>query len=72
MTAFKTPGRSLMKTIVMMIGEFEFDAIFNDAAEPPNITWLLFGMFVIVMTIILMNLLVSFPFHIKLLVILVL
>ncbi|KFM57167.1 Transient receptor hypothetical cation channel subfamily A member 1-like protein, partial [Stegodyphus mimosarum] len=27
---FETPGESIIKTGVMMIGEIEFDAIFND------------------------------------------
>ena len=66
MTAFSTPGRSIVKMIVMMIGEFDFDDIFNDdksPTQPTDITWLLFVTFVIVMTIIVMNLLVSSVLH---------
>ena len=51
-----------MKTVIMMIGEFEFDALFNDISrdqQPFPITWVLFALFVVTMTIILMNLLVG-------------
>lgn len=49
-----------MKTIVMMIGEFDFDNLFSDTEyKPPAVTWVLFFLFVIVMTILLMNLMVS-------------
>lgn len=58
--SFENTGRSFMKTIVMMIGEFDFDALFNEASyKPPPVTWALFFLFVIVMTILLMNLMVS-------------
>jgi len=39
-----------------MIGEFEFDTIFEK--DVPALTWALFIIFLIVMTLILMNLLV--------------
>ncbi|XP_048577664.1 transient receptor potential cation channel subfamily A member 1 homolog [Nematostella vectensis] len=53
---FTTVGRSLMKTGVMMIGEFEFDSIFENE---PAIAWVLFVIFLVVMTLILMNLLIG-------------
>lgn len=57
--AFAEPSRSIVKTGVMMIGEFEFDNIFNDGNKPvPGVTWFIFIIFLIVMTLILMNLLV--------------
>ena len=55
---FSTPGRSFVKTAVMMIGEFDFDDTFNSDVTVPGVTWFLFIVFVIVMTLILMNLLV--------------
>ena len=62
MKPFSSPIRSMVKSVVMMIGEFEFDAIFNESRDQPpyTITWLLFFIFVIMCTIILMNLLVSY------------
>lgn len=52
-----------MKIVVMMIGEFEFDTMFNntDSAKqaPPLITWFFFLLLVITMTILLMNIMVS-------------
>jgi len=54
--------QSLIKTTVMMIGEFEYDSIFND---PENgvvfyevLAYILFCVFMVVMSIIIMNLLV--------------
>ena len=55
---FSSPGRSFVKTAVMMIGEFTFDDIFNPDVTVPGVTWFLFIVFLILMTIILMNLLV--------------
>lgn len=52
-------GRTFVKTLVMMIGEFDFDNLFNEGVYPPTITWLLFVVFVIIMTILLMNLMVG-------------
>ncbi|XP_041352044.1 transient receptor potential cation channel subfamily A member 1 homolog [Gigantopelta aegis] len=63
---FKTVSRSLIKTSVMMIGEFEFDSIFNgqDSGSGDDIiyseaTYLIFVIFLILMSIIIMNLLVG-------------
>ena len=45
----------------MMIGEFDFDSLFNSPdVEVPGITWVIFIVFLIIMTLILMNLLVRF------------
>ncbi|XP_076466512.1 transient receptor potential cation channel subfamily A member 1 homolog [Babylonia areolata] len=60
--AFETVPKALIKTSVMMIGEFDFDSIFN---EPTNqikydtVGYLVFVVFLIVMAILLMNLLVG-------------
>ena len=44
-----------------MIGEFDFDDIFNDNDKVvPGVTWFIFIVFLIIMTLILMNLLVRF------------
>ena len=44
-----------------MIGEFDFDDLFNSPdITVPGVTWFIFIVFVIVMTLILMNLLVRF------------
>ena len=65
--AFRDPARSIVKTGVMMIGEFDFDNIFNSQDEDqvkeqkvPGVTWFIFIVFLIIMTLILMNLLVRF------------
>ena len=54
---------SLLKTAIMMIGEFEFDTIFNpeDGNRPlyTETAYIVFIIFVIVMSILIMNLLVS-------------
>merc|ERR1719259_649657 len=45
-----------------MIGEFEYDSIFNDPENPlpyPQVTWPLFVAFLILMSILIMNLLVG-------------
>jgi len=48
-----------------MIGEFDFDDIFNSQDQNPGqnvpgVTWFIFIVFLIIMTLILMNLLVRF------------
>jgi len=58
--AFGAPGRAIVKTGVMMIGEFDFDDLFNSPdSAVPGVTWFIFIVFVIVMTLILMNLLIG-------------
>lgn len=53
----------MLKTVVMMIGELEFEDVFYAGSEEmmvyPITTYLMFFAFVILMTIILMNLLVG-------------
>lgn len=58
--SFGAPGRAIVKTGVMMIGEFDFDDLFNSPdITVPGVTWFIFIVFVIVMTLILMNLLIG-------------
>ena len=60
--AFSNVPKALIKTSVMMIGEFEFDSIFNDSTNLvpyKAVSYFLFVVFLIIMSIILMNLLVS-------------
>ena len=51
----------------MVIGEFEYDSGFNvkESGHPPAFAYVLFVIFIIVMTILLMNLLVSKIDYIK-------
>lgn len=59
-TPFSDAGYSLLKTTVMMIGEFEFDGIFYDSELMfPVSSLLLFVAFIVIMAILLMNLLVG-------------
>ena len=65
---FSSPSRSLLKTMTMTTGEFDFDSIFrqdptgeSDAAEEipfPPISFILWIVFVIIMPILLTNMLV--------------
>jgi len=60
---FKEVENSLLKTAIMMIGEFEFDSIFNEdgvVVYYPHAAYIIFVIFVVVMSIIIMNLLVSY------------
>ena len=43
-----------------MIGEFDFDSLFNSGVNVPQVTWFIFIVFLIIMTLLLMNLLVRF------------
>ncbi|CAF1560807.1 unnamed protein product, partial [Didymodactylos carnosus] len=57
---FQRFGDSLLKTCVMMVGELEYEGIFH--SEEPNyfaITYLFFIIFIIVMSVIIMNLLIG-------------
>ena len=64
--AFKMPGRAIVKTTVMMIGELEFDGIFTENYNKKTLlkykemSIFIFFLFIILMTIVVMNLLVSF------------
>ena len=67
---FSTPARSLLKTMTMTTGEFEYDGIFRQAPggiDPgttvreipfPPVTYILWIVFIILMPILLTNLLV--------------
>nr|XP_022289772.1 transient receptor potential cation channel subfamily A member 1 homolog isoform X3 [Crassostrea virginica] len=59
--AFATVWESLIKTTVMMIGEFEYtDIFYGDQLDfYPEITYIMFVVFMILMSIIIMNLLVG-------------
>ena len=63
--AFKTPGRAIVKTMVMMIGEMDFDTIFVDNYNNQELlrykemSLFIFFLLVILITIVLMNLMVS-------------
>jgi len=58
--AFEDSGISVLKTLVMATGEFEFEGMFVDTLLPfPGATVFLFVVFVVVMGIIMMNLLVG-------------
>nr|KAG5685642.1 hypothetical protein BaRGS_001378 [Batillaria attramentaria] len=59
---FEDVAKSLLKTWVMMIGELDFDNIFNDSSNPPAfpvLAYILFVVFLIIMSILIMNLLVN-------------
>ncbi|KAI8752888.1 transient receptor potential cation channel subfamily A member 1 [Biomphalaria glabrata] len=59
---FETVTKSLIKTSVMLIGEFEFDDIYNAKDSPlpyPVASYIIFVIFLIIMSIIIMNLLVG-------------
>ena len=58
---FITPGWSLLKTFVMMIGEFEYEELFFCEISAPYEYYsvALFMAFVLVMSIVTMNLLVG-------------
>ncbi|XP_077974410.1 uncharacterized protein LOC120329316 isoform X2 [Styela clava] len=66
--AFVYWWNSIIKTIVMMIGEFEYDGLFNtqftstdynDQVEYDGISYTIFFLFMVIMSIIIMNLLVG-------------
>lgn len=59
---FRNPLSSFLKTVVMMTGEFEFDAIFNEILIPLYNPWsgyFLWLLFIVLVPIILANLLVG-------------
>ena len=68
-SAFSSPARSLIKTMVMTTGELDFDGIFFNSQEDadegnslfyPQIAYFLWIVFIILMPIILTNLLVLY------------
>ena len=59
-TPFNDIGHAILKTSVMMIGEFEYEGIFHDEAQEfPEVTIVFFVAFLVVMSIIIVNLLVG-------------
>ena len=57
---FATVWQSLIKTTVMMIGEFEYVPVFfDDTVYYQVLSYIMFCVFMIIMSIIIMNLLVS-------------
>ena len=66
---FRNAGLSFIKTMVMTIGEFEYDNIFGHNMESrnlltsfPEVAYILWIVFLIVMPILLTNLLVRIAF----------
>ena len=55
---YSTPGRALLKTTMGMLGEYEYDTVYNDHVVPP-VTWILYVAFLVTNCVIIMNLLVS-------------
>src|SRR5690349_8473230 len=52
--------RSMLKTMIMMIGEFDFDDLFYEAdIQYPFVASILFTIFALCMTILVMNLLIG-------------
>lgn len=57
--AFTTPLRAMLKTTMGMLGEFEYDTVFNDKYTPVPMAWMIYVAYLVVCCIILMNLLVE-------------
>eukprot|EP00794_Sanderia_malayensis_P000499 gene499-1145_t len=56
--AFASPARSILKTSMGMLGEFEYDTVFNEN-HPMPLAWGIYVLYLIINCIILMNLLVG-------------
>ena len=59
---FRNPFSSLLKTTVMLTGEYEYDNVFNDLTnrlDHPISSYILFLVFIVIVSIILVNLLVG-------------
>ena len=60
LTAFRSPGHAVAKTLLQLVGEFDYEATFNQGAllySPA--TYILFIAFLITMPLLFTNLLVS-------------
>lgn len=62
--AYLTPARAILKTTMGMLGEFEYDSIFNEEYYPTTMAWAIYCAYLVINCIILMNLLVSYLFFI--------
>lgn len=49
----------MLKTTMGMLGEYEYDTVYNDNVVPP-VTWVLYVAFLVINCIIIMNLLVGY------------
>ncbi|XP_052808422.1 transient receptor potential cation channel subfamily A member 1 homolog [Mya arenaria] len=58
-TPFSTAPNAILRTSVMMIGELDFNGVFHDDVVHYWITYAFFCIFLIVMTIVLMNLMIG-------------
>ncbi|XP_052808392.1 transient receptor potential cation channel subfamily A member 1 homolog isoform X2 [Mya arenaria] len=58
-TPFSTAPYAILRTTVMMIGELDFNAVFHDDVVHYWITYVFFCIFLIVMTIVIMNLMIG-------------
>ena len=57
-TPFEAVHYALLKTTVMMTGEFEYEGLITDT-KFPELTYVFFLVFMIIMTIIVVNLLIG-------------
>ena len=57
-TPFEAVHYALLKTTVMMTGEFEYEGLISDT-QFPELTYVFFLVFMIIMTIIVVNLLIG-------------
>ena len=57
-TPFEAVPYALLKTTVMMTGEFEYEGLITDT-KFPELTYVFFLVFMIIMTIIVVNLLIG-------------
>uniref|UniRef100_A0A4D5RTY5 Putative transient receptor potential cation channel subfamily protein a member 1 n=1 Tax=Ixodes scapularis TaxID=6945 RepID=A0A4D5RTY5_IXOSC len=57
--AFANPWKAIMKTTVMMVGEMEYDSLFNENVLPYEVSYILMVLFLVIMIIITANLLVG-------------
>ncbi|KAJ7378356.1 hypothetical protein OS493_023611 [Desmophyllum pertusum] len=53
---YSTPSRAMLKTTMGMLGEYEYDTVYNDFDVPP-VTWAMYVSFLVINCIIIMNLL---------------
>ena len=61
LVAFRSPGHAIAKTLLQLVGEFDFEATFNQGVllYSPT-TYILFITFLITMPVLFTNLLVSY------------